>query len=119
SGSTSENSGEMPHHLRQRMRTRAWVLRELRTSAMHVILRTGLVETRSRLRTARFDAIERPGRTTKSCIRAYSMAGIMAMSAALVRRASAHCEGTVKESWYLPRKGPCVKPRTSGAVFRY
>src|ERR1700686_2137510 len=47
------------------------------------------------------------------------MAGMMAMSVAPVRRASAHCEGTVKERSYLPCSGPWVKPRTSGAVLRY
>src|SRR5271155_5061782 len=44
---------------------------------------------------------------------------MIAMSAAPVRSASAHCEGTVKDKSYLPSSGPCVKPRTSGAVFRY
>jgi len=52
-------------------------------------------------------------------MRWYSMAGMMAMSAAPVRSSSAHCEGTVKERSYLPCSGPCVKPRTSGAVLRY
>ena len=52
-------------------------------------------------------------------MRGYSMAGMMATSAAPERRASAHCEGTVKERSYLPRSGPWVKPRTSGAVLRY
>src|SRR5712664_1805459 len=44
---------------------------------------------------------------------------MMAMSAAPVRSSSAHCEGTVNERSYLPCSGPCVKPRTSGAVLRY
>src|SRR5580704_6132196 len=47
------------------------------------------------------------------------MAGMIAMSTAPDRSASAHCEGTVNESSYLPFCGPCVNPRTSGAVFRY
>src|SRR5271165_1712672 len=47
------------------------------------------------------------------------MAGMMATSAAPVRRASAHCDGTVKERSHLPCSGPWVKPRTSGAVLRY
>src|ERR1700692_1776855 len=47
------------------------------------------------------------------------MAGMIAMSAAPVRKASAHCEGTVKERSYFPCNGPCVKPQTNGAVFRY
>jgi len=40
------------------------------------------------------------------------------MSAAPVRRASAHCEGTVKERSILSvrtRRGPWVKPRINGA----
>jgi len=41
------------------------------------------------------------------------------MSAAPLRSASAQSDGTVNESSYLPWSGPCVKPRTSGAVFRY
>src|SRR5579863_7594800 len=47
------------------------------------------------------------------------MAGMMAMSTSPRRSASAHCEGTVNESSYLPVSGPSVKPQTSGAVFRY
>jgi hypothetical protein len=86
---------------------------------MRVTFRTGFLETSSKLRTAPFEAIDNPGRTTKLGIRGYSIAGMMAMSAAFVRRASAHCEGTVNESWYFSRNAPCVKPRTSGAVFRY
>src|SRR5690242_4307120 len=43
----------------------------------------------------------------------------MAMSAAPVRRASAHCEGTVNDKSYFPESGPFVKPHTSGAVFKY
>ncbi len=52
-------------------------------------------------------------------MRWYSIAGMMAMSAAPVRKASAHSDGTVNESSYLPRRGPLVKPQTSGVVFRY
>src|SRR6185437_1923219 len=44
---------------------------------------------------------------------------MMATSAAPLRRASAHCDGTVKDKSYLPTNGPFVKPQTSGAVFRY
>src|SRR5271156_5662433 len=47
------------------------------------------------------------------------MAGMMAMSTLFVRRASAHCEGMVKDRSYLPRNGPCEKPHTNGAVFKY
>src|ERR1700676_3612022 len=47
------------------------------------------------------------------------MAGMMAMSAAPWRSASAHKDGTVKERSYLPRSEPFVKPHTNGAVFRY
>src|SRR5580704_12252139 len=79
----------------------------------------GFLETRSRLRTDFFEAMERFGRITRSGMRWYSMAGIIATSAAPERSASAHCDGTVKESSYFPRKGPCVKPRTNGAVFKY
>src|SRR5580692_9908193 len=79
----------------------------------------GFLETRSRLRTDFFEAMERFVRITRSGMRWYSMAGIIATSAAPERKASAHWDGTVKESSYFPRKGPCVKPRTSGAVFRY
>src|SRR5260221_9164949 len=79
----------------------------------------GLLETSSRLRTDFFEAIERFGRITRSGMRWYSMAGMMATSTAPERSASAHRDGTVKESSYFPRNGPCVKPRTSGAVFRY
>src|SRR5580704_1722677 len=44
---------------------------------------------------------------------------MMAMSAAPVRSASAHCDGTVKDKSYFPASGPFVKPQTSGAVFKY
>src|ERR1700682_5687202 len=47
------------------------------------------------------------------------MAGMMAMSAAPVRKASAHSEGTVNDKSYLPQSGPSVNPQTRGAVFRY
>src|SRR5260370_20554820 len=47
------------------------------------------------------------------------MEGMMATSTAPVRSASAHSDGTVKESSQRPAKGPLVKPQTSGAVFRY
>src|SRR5208337_732494 len=58
SGSASINSGAIPHHFWHRMRTRACVLRELRSRAMRLTSRTGFVETSSRLRTARFEAID-------------------------------------------------------------
>lgn len=41
------------------------------------------------------------------------------MSAALVRRASAQRDGTVKDRSYLPLRGPWVKLQTNGVVFRY
>src|SRR6266849_6489643 len=44
---------------------------------------------------------------------------MMATSAAPLRSASAHCDGTVNESSYLPWREPFVKPHTKGAVFRY
>src|SRR5271169_471434 len=44
---------------------------------------------------------------------------MMAMSAAPVRSASAHCDGTVNDKSYFPASGPFVKPQTSGAVFKY
>src|SRR5712691_10613552 len=44
---------------------------------------------------------------------------MMATSTAPARSASAHSDGTVKESSQRPAKGPLVKPQTSGAVFRY
>src|SRR5713226_9699285 len=47
------------------------------------------------------------------------MAGIMAMSAAPLRSASAQSDGTVKDRSYFPRSGPFVKPQTNGAVLRY
>src|SRR5712691_10562117 len=47
------------------------------------------------------------------------MEGMMATSTAPARSASAHSDGTVKESSQRPAKGPLVKPQTSGAVFRY
>src|SRR6266568_3346369 len=47
------------------------------------------------------------------------MEGMMATSTAPVRSASAHSDGTVKESSQRPAKGPLVNPQTSGAVFRY
>src|SRR5271156_3956990 len=44
---------------------------------------------------------------------------MMAMSAAPVRSASAHCDGTVNDKSYFPASGPFVKLQTSGAVFKY
>src|SRR5579863_202488 len=43
----------------------------------------------------------------------------MATSTSPKRKASAHFEGMVNESSYLPASGPSAKPHTSGAVFRY
>src|ERR1700758_2358764 len=79
----------------------------------------GFLETSSRLRTDFLEAMERFGKINRPGMRWYSMAGIIATSTAPERSASAHCDGTVNESSYFPRNGPCVKPRTSGAVFRY
>src|SRR6266481_6043565 len=79
----------------------------------------GFLETSSRLRTDFLEAMERFGKITRFGMRWYSMAGIIATSATPERSASAHWDGTVNESSYFPRSGPCVKPRTSGAVFRY
>src|SRR5260370_885393 len=77
------------------------------------------LETISRLRTRSLEAMERSGRMTRFGMRCSSMAGMIATSAAPARRASAHSDGTVNERSYLPCSGPCVKPRTSGAVLRY
>ena len=52
-------------------------------------------------------------------MRWYSIAGMIAMSAALVRSASAQSDGMVKDKSYLPLSGPFVKPQMSGAVLRY
>src|SRR5450631_1074931 len=119
SGGISRNSGAIFHFCWQRILVRTWVLRELLSSAMLRAFSSGTLETRSRLRTRVLLAMARSGRMTRSSMRWYSMAGMMATSAAPVRRASAHCDGTVKERSYLPLRGPLVKPQTSGAVFRY
>src|SRR6267154_6716121 len=79
----------------------------------------GFLETSSRLRTDFLEAMQRFGKITRSGMRWYSMAGIIATSTTPERNASAHWDGTVNESSYLPRNRPCVNPRTSGAVFRY
>src|SRR5580698_6909282 len=44
---------------------------------------------------------------------------MMATSAAPVRSASAHWDGTVNDKSYFPTSGPFVNPQTSGAVFKY
>src|SRR6202795_4608247 len=44
---------------------------------------------------------------------------MIAISAAPMRSASAHCDGTVNDKSYFPASGPFVKPQTSGAVFKY
>src|SRR5882724_2895582 len=60
--------------------------------------RMGDLETMSRLRTRSLEAMERSGRITRFGMRWYSMAGMMATSAAPVRSSSAHCDGTVRET---------------------
>src|SRR5882724_1511010 len=109
----------MSQRTSHRIFVRACVVRELLSSAMLRASRIGDLETIIRLRTRSFEAMERSGRMTRFGIRRYSMAGMMATSAAPTRNSSAHCDGTVKVRSYLPCKGPCVKPRTSGAVLRY
>src|SRR5260370_22365526 len=79
----------------------------------------GIFARISRLRTCFFEAMAMSGKITKSSMRWYSMAGIIATSAVPVRNCSAHCDGTVNDKSYLPRSGPLVKLQTSGAVFRY
>src|SRR6266700_6545673 len=79
----------------------------------------GIFARISRLRTCLFEAMAMSGRITKSSMRWYSMAGMIATSALPVRNCSAHWDGTVNDKSYLPRRGPLVKPQTSGAVFRY
>jgi len=44
---------------------------------------------------------------------------MIAMSTSQARKASAHCDGTVKERSYLPARRPWVNPQTSGDVLRY
>src|SRR5262249_45954357 len=117
SGRASRNAGEIFQCSAQRIFVRAWVLRELESSAIDRAWRIGSLEISRRLRTRCFDAMDRLGRIVRPSMRWYSMAGRMAVSR--VRSSSAHCEGTVKERSYLPCSGPCVKPRTSGAVLRY
>src|SRR5260370_12837602 len=101
------------------MRVSVCVLRELRSSAKVFTCSIGFFAIISRLRTCFFDAMAMSGRITKSSMRWHSMAGIIATSTCPVVDCSAHCEGTVNDKWYLPRKGPLVKPQMSGAVFRY
>src|SRR5258708_5110760 len=119
SGGISRNSGAIFHFCWQRILVSAWVLRELLSSAMLRAFSSGTLETSRRLRTRVFEAMAMSGRMTRSSMRWYSMAGMIAMSAALVRRASAHCDGNVKERSYLPFSGPLVKDQTNGVVFRY
>src|SRR4029077_6119579 len=100
-------------------RTRAAELRELESRAIFFAMSMGFLATTRMLRTSPFAATAIPGRATMFSMRWYSMAGMMAMSAAPRRRASAHCEGTVKERSYLSASGPSANPQTSGAVLRY
>ena len=101
------------------MRVSVCVLRELPSSAKLFTCSMGFFAMISRLRTCFFEAMAMSGSITKSSMRWYSMAGIIAISASPPRNCSAHCEGTVKDKSYLPRIGPLVKPQTSGAVFTY
>src|SRR5712692_2901359 len=119
SGDASANSGAIFHFSAHRMRVSVCVLRELPSSAKVFTWSIGFFAIISRLRTWFFDAMAMSGRITKSGMRWYSMAGIIATSTFPVRNCSAHCEGTVNDKSYLPRSGPLVKPQTSGAVFRY
>src|SRR3984885_10487366 len=119
SGGISKNSGAIFHFCWQRILVSAWVLRELLSSAIRRAFSSGSFETSSKLRTLVLLAIARSGRMTRSSMRWYSMAGMMAMSAALLRRASAQRDGTVNERSYLPLRGPWVKLQTNGVVFRY
>src|SRR5436190_14668549 len=114
SGFASRKAGEIFQCWAQRILVKAWVLRELESRAIDRAWRIGTLEISRRLRTRCLEEIERLGRIVRQSIRWYSMAGMMAISAAAVRSSSAHCEGTVKERSYLPCSGPCVKPRTSG-----
>src|ERR1700731_3878573 len=109
----------LQHRTQVGRRFRDCVLRELRSSAKLFTCSMGFFAMISRLRTCFFEAMAMSGRITRSSMRWYSMAGIIAMSALPVRNCSAHCEGTVNDKSYLPRSGPLVKPQTSGAVFRY
>ena len=119
SGEASKNAGAVFHFSAHRMRVSVCVLRELPSSAKLFTSSMGFFAMISRLRTCFFDAMAMSGRTTKSSMRWYSMAGIIATSASPMRSCWAHREGTVNEKSYLPRSGPLVKPQTSGAVFRY
>src|SRR5258706_8279 len=126
-GVGSKNSGVICQCLAARILVRAWVLRELGSRAMRRAWRMGTLLRRRRLRTLSLEAMARSGRMVSGMpwltMRWYSIAGMMAMSAAPVRRASAHCEGTVKERSYRfvarSRCGPWGEPRISGAVVRY
>src|SRR6266446_2296267 len=122
-GSASKNSGALCQRWAARILTSACVLRELRSSAMRRARRMGTLLRSRRLRTRSLEAMARPGRMVRPMfwptMRWYSMAGMIATSTAPVRRASAHCDGTVEERSYVLRRGPWVKPRTSGTVLRY
>src|SRR5229473_7812404 len=119
SGGASKNCGPIFHFSAHKMRVKVCVLHELRSRANLFTCSMGFLAMISRLRTCFFDAMAMSGKITKSSMRWYSMAGIIATSAWPVRNCSAHCEGTVKDKSYLPHSGPLVKPQTSGAVFRY
>src|SRR5580704_12222177 len=79
----------------------------------------GFLETTRMLRTSPFAATDIPANATTFSMRWYSIEGMIATSAAPVRRASAHCDGQVNDKSYLPASGPSVNPQTSGAVFKY
>ena len=124
SGSASTNSGrDLPALGGEDLYQGFARLRELRSRAMRRAWRMGTLLMTRRLRTRSLEAMARLGRMVSGMpwltMRGYSIAGMMATSAAPRRRASAHCEGTVKERSYLFWSGPWVKPRTSGAVLRY
>src|SRR5207245_5024324 len=101
------------------MRVSVCVLHELASNAKRLTCSMGFLAMISRLRTCFFEAMAMSGRITRSSMRWYSMAGMIATAAEPLRSSSEHREGTVKDKSYLPRSGPLVKPQTSGAVFRY
>src|SRR6266478_6557133 len=119
SGADSKNCGAIFHFSAHRRRVMVCVLREPASKAKVFACSMGFFAMMSRLRTCFFEAMAMPGKITKSSMRWYSIAGMMATSARRDRKSSAHCEGTVNDKSYLPRRGPLVKPQTSGAVLRY
>src|SRR5207302_7874719 len=119
SGGDSKNCGAIFHFSAHRMRVSVCVLREPASSAKLFTCSIGFFAMTNRLRTCRFEAMAISCKITKSSMRWYSIAGMMATSARPERKSSAHCEGTVNDKSYLPSSGPLVKPQTSGAVLRY